>query len=169
MSEQVHVLSRMLDEAVAYPAHPPRTESKTYVETHHHLIYELDAPCWICGIRHTTGGAMETHHYRFEWASQFGLDLEKVQADFPDLSDRQKLAEWVDGEGNMLVLCAAHHRGKYTGIHAITYPAWLLQRYEGDDFQFIDQHAVPKAHTPLLANGDPHPSGPVEEAQRAAA
>jgi hypothetical protein len=156
-----HVLARQLDERVAYPPHPPRKSSHTYLRTHHHLIYELDAPCWICGIRHSTGGALETHHYRFEWASQFGLDLAKVEADFPDLTDRQKLAEWVDSEGNMLVLCAAHHRGKLTGIHEISYPAWLLQRYEGEGFSFIDQHAVPKPHTALFANGDAQPSGPV--------
>ena len=154
-------LVRTLDERVAYPPHPPRTPSPIYVKTHHHLVYEMDAPCWICGVRHSTGGAMETHHYRFEWASQFGLSLAKVEADFPALTDRQKLAAWVDSEGNMLVLCAAHHRSKYEGIHEITYPAWLLQRYQGDDFVFIDQHSVPKAHTSLLANGDPHPTGPV--------
>jgi len=153
-------LNRTLDERVAYPPHPPRTESRTYVKTHHHLVYDMDAPCWICGVRHSTGGAMETHHYRFEWASQFGLDLSKVEADFPDLTDRVKLAEWVDGEGNMLVLCATHHRAKYEGIHEITYPAWLLQRYQGDEFVFIEQHVTPTAHTALLATGDPHPSGP---------
>jgi hypothetical protein len=145
------VLKRRLDELVAYPKHEPRSSSPTYVKTHRHLIYALDAPCWICGIRHSTGGAMESHHYRFEWASQFGLDLEKVVRDFPKLTDTAKLAEWVDSEGNMLVLCAVHHRSKYEGIHEITYPAWLLQRYQGDEFTFIEQHAAPRAHTPLLA------------------
>lgn len=144
-------LHRTLDELVEYPHHAKRKESPTYVRTHHHLVYELDAPCWICGIRHSTGGKMETHHYRFEWASQFGLDLEKVAADFPDLTDRTRLAEWVDSEGNMLVLCDAHHRGKHVGIHEISYPAWLLQRYQGPEFTFIDQHTVAKPHTPLLA------------------
>ena len=153
-------LHRTLDELVEYPHHAKRTESAIYVKTHHHLIYEMDAPCWICGIRHTTGGAMETHHYRFEWASQFGLDLAKVELDFPDLTDRQKLAEWVDSESNMLVLCDAHHRGKHHGIHDISYPAWLLQRYQGDEFTFIDQAGVHTAHTALMANGDPHPAGP---------
>jgi hypothetical protein len=145
------VLKRQLDELVAYPPHPPRTSSPTYVKTHHHLVYTLDAPCWICGIRHSQGGALETHHYRFEWASQFGLDLKKVEADFPDLTDETKLGEWVDSEGNMLVLCATHHRSKYEGIHEITYPAWLLQRYQGNEFTFIEQHAKPRAHTPLFS------------------
>src|SRR4051794_27683101 len=96
-------LHRTLDELVEYPFHAKRTASPTYRKTHHHLVYDLDAPCWICGIRHSTGGAMETHHARFEWASQFGLDLTKVVIDFPDLTDQTKLAEWVDSEGNMLV------------------------------------------------------------------
>jgi hypothetical protein len=144
-------LNRRLDERVAYPPHPPRKSSSTYTRTHHHLVYVMDAPCWICGIRHSQGGAMETHHYRFEWASQFGLDLAKVEADFPDLTDQAKLAEWVDSEGNMLVLCATHHRAQLEGIHMITYPAWLLQRYQGDEFAFIEQHVAPEAHTPLLA------------------
>lgn len=144
------VLHRTLDELVEYPVHAKRRSSPTYVRTHHHLVYELNAPCWTCGIRHSTGGAMETHHSRFEWASQFGLDLDKVTADFPEITDRQTLAEWVDSEGNMLVLCDAHHRGRHYGIHEISYPAWLLQRYQGPEFAFIDQAGVHVAHTPLL-------------------
>lgn len=143
-------MRRTLDENLAYPPHPPRVASATYRRTRHHLIEELDAPCWVCGIRKSTGGQMETHHARFEWASQFGLDLTKVQADFPALTDREKLAEWVDSEGNMLVLCAPHHRAKWTGIHMLDYPSWLLQRYQGDGFAFIDQGTVPRAHTPLF-------------------
>lgn len=153
------VLHRSLDERVAYPPHPPRTASATYKRTHHHLVYDMDAPCWICGIRHSQGGAMETHHYHFEWASQNGLDLEKVTRDWPELTDRAKLAEWVDSESNMLVLCAVHHRSQHEGIHTISYPAWLLQRYQGHDWTFISQQQ-PTAHTALLALGDPHPNGP---------
>lgn len=144
------MLRRTLDERVAYPPHDRRVASSVYRRTHHHLIYELDASCWTCGIRRSTGGQMETHHYHFEWASQNGLDLAKVTADWPQITDRQRLAEWIDSEGNMLVLCAAHHRGQHTGIHMISYPAWLLQRYQATDaFTFIDQSSVPVAHTPL--------------------
>lgn len=141
------ILHRTLDELVAYPKHEPRSASAIYRKTHHHLVYDLDAPCWTCGVRHSTDGAMETHHAHFEWASQNGLDLDKVTADWPEITDRDKLAEWVDSEGNMLVLCAEHHRGQHTGIHSISYPAWLLQRYQGP-WVFIAQ---PRAHTPLLA------------------
>lgn len=104
---------------------------------------------------------METHHDHFEWASQFGLDLNLVTKDFPDLTDRNKLAEWVDSESNMLVLCDAHHRGRRVGIHSITYPIWLLQRYQGPGWTFVEQ--IPLGHrakVPLFANGDPTPEGP---------
>jgi hypothetical protein len=145
------ILHRQLDELVAYPKHEPRKASSEYRTVHHHLIYDLDAPCWVCGIRRSQGGALETHHDHFEWASQNGLDLDKVTADWPAITDREALAKWVDSELNMLVLCAAHHRGKETGIHMISYPAWLLQRYEGDEFTFIDQSTVPKARVALLS------------------
>jgi hypothetical protein len=145
------LFQRSLDELVSYPPHEPRQVSPRYAATRNHLIEIMDAPCWICGIRKSEGGKMEAHHTHFEWASQNGLDPEKVTADWPEVTDREKLADWVDSEGNMLVLCAAHHRGKYTGIHEISYPAWLLQRYEGEGFEFIDQVKVPKARVPLLA------------------
>lgn len=147
-------LRRTLVEDVMYPEHDPRSASATYRRTHQHLIYELDTPCWICGIRHSDVACfddpalrrhwqLETHHFNVEWASQNGLDLERLMLDWPDLSDRDKVAEWVDSEGNMLVLCAQHHRAGRTGIHAITYPAWRLQRWQGEDadrsFQFIPQ------------------------------
>lgn len=95
---------------------------------------------------------METHHAHFEWAAQNGLDLTKVTADWPEITDREKLAEWVDSESNMLVLCATHHRGQHEGVHTISYPAWLLQRYQGADFVFIEQVSSRghRAHTALL-------------------
>lgn len=81
---------------------------------------------------------METHHQHLEWAAANGVDLQKIISDFPDIHDEVSLRTWLDSEGNMLVLCAKHHRGPRTGIHSITYPAWLLQRYQ-NGFIFIPQ------------------------------
>lgn len=132
-------LRRTLLEDIMYPPHEPRKASTEYARVHHHLVYGLDEPCWICGIRHSTGGAMETHHAHVEWAAANGIDLALIVRDFPDLTDAPKLRDWLDSEGNMLVLCAKHHRGSRTGIHSITYPAWLLQRYQGKAWTFIAQ------------------------------
>lgn len=141
-------LARTLHELAWYPDHDPRRASAEYRHTHDHLVIELDSACWICGVRHSTGGAMETHHSELEWAAERAFeddavmlaklvsDLhEKITAATPDA-----VREFLDSEGNMLVLCADHHRGPYTGIHSITYPAWKLQRYQFSHegaFQFV--------------------------------
>jgi hypothetical protein len=130
-------LHRTLVEDVLYPPHDPRKASAEYKRVHKHLVYALDEPCWICGIRHSTGGAMETHHAHVEWAAANGIDLQLIVRDFPSLTNRSALRHWLDSEGNMLVLCDRHHRGSRTGIHSITYPAWLLQRYQGKAWTFI--------------------------------
>jgi hypothetical protein len=136
----VSELKRTLVEDVLYPPHDPRKASAEYSRTHHHLIYVMDEPCWICGIRRSTGGAMETHHDELEWAAANGVDLGLVTKDFPTImADREKLRDWLDSEGNMLVLCAVHHRGARTGIHTISYPAWKLQRWQGKDWTFVTQ------------------------------
>jgi hypothetical protein len=110
----------------------------------------MDEPCWICGVRHSDVQKMpvkerlawqlETHHDELEWAAANGVDLSRITADFPVImADPARLRDWLDSEGNMLVLCATHHRGSRTGIHSITYPAWKLQRWQGKDWTFITQ------------------------------
>jgi hypothetical protein len=140
-----HSLHRTLDEVAWYPPHDPRKASAEYRRVHHHLVYEMDERCWICGITHSAGGAMETHHSEMEWAAEqaFENDPEMLAALVKDfelkLSKPEELRKWLDSEGNMLVLCATHHRGARTGIHSITYPVWKLQRYQHQGgFQFVE-------------------------------
>jgi hypothetical protein len=152
----VSELKRTLLEDIYYPAHEPRKASATYHKTHIHLIRELDEPCWICGIRNSDvqkitdpvekrRWQLETHHDELEWAAVNGVDPTLVMRDWPELTDMAKLREWLDSEGNMLVLCAAHHRGSRTGVHSVTYPAWKLQRLQAPDgFQFIVQPSKPE-------------------------
>ena len=52
-SPSVSELKRQLLEDVMYPPHEPRKASAEYARTHHHLVVELDEPCWICGIRNS--------------------------------------------------------------------------------------------------------------------
>ena len=130
-------LHRTLVEDVLYPPHDPRKASSEYRRVHKRLVYQMDEACWICGIRHSTGGAMETHHNHVEWAAANGIDLELIVKDFPEIKNGPALREWLDSEGNMLVLCATHHRGSRTGIHMVSYPAWVLQRYQGLAWAFI--------------------------------
>ena len=136
-------LNRTLHEIAYYPPHDPRKASSEYRKVHHELVVTLDEKCWICGVKHSTGGAMETHHAELEWAAEkaFEDDAEMMRLLVKDfklkLEHPEELRKWLDSEGNMLVLCAEHHRGPRQGIHSITYPVWKLQRYEhAGGFQF---------------------------------
>ena len=131
---EAHVLTRTLTESIWYPAHAPRKASAEYTQVHKHLVYELDEACWICGIRHSTGGKMETHHAMVEWALANRIDPQRLLLDGATLRDAtdEALRAWLDSEGNMLVLCDAHHRHGLIGIHSITYPAWVAQRWLKD-------------------------------------
>ncbi len=132
-----HLVTRTLTESIYYPAHDPRKASAEYKRVHHHLVYDLDEACWICGVRQSQlprGEHNETHHWHVEWALANRIDPAKIIADFPDLreADDAHLREWLDSEGNMLVLCSQCHRGGMRGIHMITYPAWVAQRWLRD-------------------------------------
>jgi len=134
---RVHLVARTLHERAWYPAHDPRTETPAYKAEHHHLCIELDTPCWICGIRNSTGGKMETHHWHLEYALMNASDPAKVAIDFTDvpLDDLQAFRDWVDhSPENLLVLCDSHHRFQFTGVHAITFPIWTAQRYVKIDY-----------------------------------
>ena len=140
MSVPAHQQTRQVTETIYYPDHDPRKASNEYRRTHKHLIGELDEPCWVCGVRKSTltdpksnpHGAvqLETHHARVEWALANAVDPAKILADFPAMgtADEPHLREWLDSEGNMLVLCDVHHRHGLYGIHSTTYPAWVVQR-----------------------------------------
>jgi hypothetical protein len=135
-----HVQTRTFTETVWYPDHLPRRASPEYRATHKHLVYELDEACWICGVRQSQlpkGEVNETHHYWLEWALANGVDKAIIRAYMEPWgithrgSDDEWLRWFLDSEGNMLVLCSAHHRHGLVGIHMVTYPAWVEQKWRG--------------------------------------
>jgi hypothetical protein len=144
-----HPVSRRLSETIMYPEHHARNASAEYRAVHHHLIYELDEPCWICGVRNSTLGdpnqnpqhatQIETHHWRVEWALANAVDPAKLFEDFPAMgaADDEHLRAWLDSEGNMLVLCDICHRHGLYGVHSITYPAWVAQRWLRDGYDLV--------------------------------
>jgi hypothetical protein len=152
-----HEQTRSLTESVFYPEHQSRKASAEYREVHHRLVYELDEPCWICGVRNSTlkdpaqnprgSTEMETHHWHVEWALTNSIDPALIITDFPALgaADDAHLRQWLDSEGNMLVLCDVCHRHGLYGIHSITYPAWQAQRWQRAGWDL--------AHGPAPAEG----------------
>jgi len=159
-AKQIHSAHRTLEEVAFYPAHDPRRETKEYKAVHDKLCNEKDLPCLVCGVRKSTlsndklnpygAKQMETHHHVVEWALANAVDagkfnsilrpfLKKRHQDKPEYDSdftQQQIVDWVDhSEDNLWVLCDVHHRHKYLGIHAITYPIWAPTDILRDDFE----------------------------------
>jgi len=136
--DQVHITHEALEAEELTPPHPPRTETPIYTKSHHHLIYELDTPCRVCGVKHSTLGdplenlygatAMETHHYPIERSLLDACDWRKISAKFPAVQSLTDVEAWVDTEENLIVLCDQHHRGR-VGIHRLSTADWVIQEY----------------------------------------
>lgn len=154
-----HYERRTLREVVAYPPHGPREGDPHYVifnHAKHHLVHVLGVGCWIGGATltqikaglpegHRCAGAtqLEAHHAVAEFAGLSEIDWQKVAKDFPQAgihSDEEFLA-FAESEAGLLILCDKHHRLGGTGIHSVTYPAWLLDRYSREDWEFLTPSA----------------------------
>jgi hypothetical protein len=159
-AKQIHSTHQTLEEVAFYPAHDPRRETPEYKTIHDNLVNQKDLPCLVCGVRHSTlkddnlnpygARQMETHHHIVEWALANAVDvgkfnkilrpfLQKRHPDKPDYNNdfnQQQVLDWIDhSEDNLWVLCDIHHRHKYLGIHAITYPIWSPVDLLRDDFE----------------------------------
>lgn len=113
-----HDMFRTLHEVIHYPTHEQREESEEFREVKKSLHAE-GVKCFIDNGR--CEGALEVHHNIIEWATSNEIDWEKVEKEMGFHS--------VDSRKQMLVLCAKHHRGKGTGIHECSFPAWILQKF----------------------------------------
>jgi hypothetical protein len=152
-AETTEILSRVhaTTEGVAAvemtPPHPPREETPEYKRAHHHLVYDLDSPCAMCGVRHSTlqdpkenpfgATALETHHYPIERSLLDACDPTKVGVVFPHVKDQATLEAFVDSEHNLMVLCDIHHRHPLHGIHHLTPQDFFVQPFLWEGYQVV--------------------------------
>lgn len=150
-----HYERRTLHEVVAYPPHAPRKSDPHYAifeHAKHHLVHVLGVGCWIGGAtltqikaglapEHRCYGAkqLEAHHAVAEFAGLNEIDWLKVAKDFPHagIHSDEDFLRFAESEGGLMILCDLHHRGAGTGIHSVTYPAWLLDRYARAEWEFL--------------------------------
>lgn len=150
-----HYEKRTLHEVVAYPPHAPRDADPHYAVFEHarkHLIHALQVGCWIGGATldqikaglpagHRCAGAkqLEAHHSVAEFAGLNEIDWRKVAVDFPQagIHSDEDFLTFAESEGGLMILCDLHHRAAGRGIHAVTYPVWLLDRYARDEWEFL--------------------------------
>ena len=143
----VHATTEGVAAVEMTPPHPPREETPEYVKAHHHLVYELDEPCAMCGVKRSTlkdpkqnpfgATALETHHYPIERSLLDACDPAKVGLVFPQVKDVESLNAFVDSENNLMVLCDIHHRHPLHGIHHLTPQDFFVQPFLLAGYQVV--------------------------------
>lgn len=132
-----HAQSRILHETIYYPTHPARGgESSEFEETKKALI-EAGVGCGICGVLNTPEAPLEGHHAIAELAMQNATDFLKIKKDFPETT-ASDASTFIDSPNGIILLCAKHHRAPMVGIHMITFPAWIFQRYADDNWNLVN-------------------------------
>lgn len=143
----VHATTEGVATVEMTPPHPPREETPEYTRAHHHLVYDLDSPCAMCGVRHSTlkdpkenpfgAKAIETHHYPIERSLLDACNPSKVGVVFPQVKDHASLEAFVDSEHNLMVLCDIHHRHPLHGIHHLTPQDFFVQPFLWEGYQVV--------------------------------
>lgn len=131
---KAHDQEETLHEVIHYEDHDKRTESAEFRKVKAELHAE-NVPCWINNGR--CEGTLEVHHNIIEYSASTEVDWNKVHVDYPEFTD-------VDSKFQMKVLCRKHHRDPGFGIHKITNPAWVLQRYLTEEALDKFENAVHK-------------------------
>src|SRR2546423_10415963 len=98
---QPHITHESLHGEVVTPGHAPRVDTPEYRHAHHQLVVVLDKPCFICGITHSKGAAMETHHSPIERSYVNACDWRKVHLDYPQVVSEETLEQFVDSAANL--------------------------------------------------------------------
>jgi hypothetical protein len=142
---EIHQQKQTFTQIYNIPGHIPRQNSNIFNATHQKLIYDLDTPCYICGVSHSTlnnpifnilgSSQMELHH-RIEWSLKNALDINLLKKEYPDFNwslvnptDDDSWKFFIDSD-----IC---HRGKNHGVHALTGPIWYARKFIKKDFNFI--------------------------------
>lgn len=135
-----HIVKKMISEIMYYPEHDKRHETEEYRKSREELVSKYG--CYVCGTKED----LEAHHYGCEYSEWNACSADKLK-DFLMTFDvygysatlKDKPIESVDDIRNLMVLCSRHHRHKRHGIHAMTFPFWIMQYVKKDSF-----HLIPK-------------------------
>lgn len=134
---------RKLIEVIHYEDHDKRTESAEFRKIKHELK-AAGCKCYI-GNGYCEGN-IEIHHSIIEYSASTEVDWQRVQQDHG--------FDHVDSKVQMMPICEKHHRGVGTGIHSVTYPAWILQKYLSPEALALFEAAV--QHLKDLKHEDQH-------------
>jgi hypothetical protein len=131
-----HAVSRSLHETVYTPSHPKRGSSSAEFRASKEALEKETPGCWVCGrSAEQVGAPLEGHHLHAEWSLINSVDLAKIQESWPQA---KSLQEWLDSVDNLVLLCVEHHRSPLYGVHMVTMPAWVVQKYQIDGWDLVN-------------------------------
>ncbi len=139
-----HEEKNTLVEDIDVPQHADRVTTPLFERTKKLLVVSKEGRCWVCGCTaEESGHPLEAHHHPIERSLMNMIDWELVKPDFPNFDwehfDPEYPETFVDDMTvNGLLLCKAHHVGKDEGIHRLSYPLWVAQRYGKAGYKFSD-------------------------------
>ena len=132
---QAHAEDRALKEDVWTPTHPQRGAESSEFQASKQTVESEKPGCYICGVTTLPAGQFfEGHHVGCEWSLANSIDLAKVQKDFPQ---HTSVIEFLDSTDNIMILCPQHHRAPLRGVHMISMPAWIVQKYQQDGWDLV--------------------------------
>lgn len=113
-----HNQTRVLREVQHFPDHEQRHDSEEFKQIRAEFHKE-HAKCWV-GNKHCKG-PIQIHHSLIEWAESNEIEWDRVEKDYH--------FDHVDSKVQMMPLCERHHIEPYFGVHMISGPAFVAQRY----------------------------------------
>ena len=148
MTVEEHLETINVHEVIITPGHEDRKESAEFRKAKERLKEDGHYKCWVCGSTKN----LQVHHFFIEWSLAATGDFEKMKelAETFDIYGYGKLLKnkpitSPDDIRNMMVLDQDHHTGTDstdntpTGIHNMTFPAWIMQKLSKDGFDPIPQ------------------------------
>lgn len=117
MPKETDIVREIVD-IIHYENRDERTESSLF-RKNKEWFKENGVKCFIDNGE--CEGQIEIHHKVIEYATANEVDWDKIEKEY-GFRD-------VDDIKNLMPICKKHHTGKGTGIHSMSYPAWILQKY----------------------------------------
>lgn len=131
---------------LTYPDHAPRATDPHYKAFNVWRQQHIDTAVCLVGARvgfdecadalgtpipnqpSKGGHGLEAHHRVLEFALLNSVDLKALMVDYPFLVDSAAIDAWAEGDGNLEMICALHHRGS-GGIHHAAYADFEASLY----------------------------------------
>ena len=146
---ECHEESRKIVESIVTPDHERRFESPEFRKSKAQLKKDGHYECWVCGSKEN----LQAHHFAAEWSLANCVDFDKLKKFCEEWDPygygkalNSKPMVSIDDVRNMLLLCPIHHicinkdnNGSGTGIHTMTFPAFIIQKLAKDGENPIPQ------------------------------